>query len=140
MACHFRDIAAQYPAVQCIAAQTETRLFFDVDQRHHIRSLPAASRTASECPQATRTDVHDTTHPSSRKCEPVLFNKLKPHGFWLAKNTVAFFRISLSSLRMRPLTHASMCCQVKVSHAEADHSLGRGLNPLSRPHPCLGAL
>jgi hypothetical protein len=54
----------------------------------------------------------------------MFFNEPKPHGFWPAKNCVAFCKISLSSLRMRPLTHASMCCQVIVSHAEAGHSLG----------------
>ena len=31
----------------------------------------------------------------------MFFDKPKPHGFWLAKNWVAFFNISLSSLRMR---------------------------------------
>ena len=31
----------------------------------------------------------------------MFFNELKPHGFGLAKNTVAFFNISRSSLRMR---------------------------------------
>ena len=31
----------------------------------------------------------------------MFFNELKPHGFWLAKNTVTFFKISRSSLRMR---------------------------------------
>jgi hypothetical protein len=78
-------------------------------------------------------------HPADGKCRLVLFpshglqtnhcravNELKPHGFWRVKNTVAFSRISLSSLRMPPLTHASMCCRSRVSRAEADHSLGRG--------------
>ena len=84
-----------------ITAQTEARLFFDMRQRDQIGPLSAADRATTEGPQATRTDAHDTTHPPNRKYEPVLFNELKPHGFWLAKNTVALFRISLSSLRIR---------------------------------------
>ena len=129
----------KYPAVQCITAQAETRLFFDTRQRDHIRALSAASGATAMRPQAARADGHNPAHQIDGKCCSVLFNELKPHGFWLAKNTVAFFNTSRSSLRMRPLTHASMCCQVIVSHAEADHSLGRGSNPLSTPRPCLGA-
>jgi hypothetical protein len=41
-------------------------------------------------------------------------------------------------LRMRLLTHASMCCQVIVYRDKAGHSFGRGLDPLLTPHPCLG--
>ena len=47
------------------------------------------------------TDSHDPAHQFNGKCRSVFFDKLKPHGFWLAKNTVAFFNTSLSSLRMR---------------------------------------
>ena len=65
-------------AWSAIAAQAETRLFFNMCQRDQIRALSQAGRAVAECSQTTRT-----------------------HGVWLAKNTVAFFKISLSSLRMR---------------------------------------
>jgi hypothetical protein len=77
-----------------IATQAETRLFFDVRQRDKIRPLPAAGRTVAESTQAAWADVHHATHPPNGKRRPVLFDKLKPHGFWLAKNTVAFLRNS----------------------------------------------
>ena len=47
------------------------------------------------------TDSHDPAHQFNGKCRSVFFDKLKPQGFWLAKNTVAIFNTSFSSLRMR---------------------------------------
>ena len=70
-------------------------------QRDQIRPLSAAGRSAAVRPQPARTDSHDPAHQFNGKCRSVFFDKLKPHGFWLAKNTVAFFNTSLSSLRMR---------------------------------------
>ena len=84
-----------------IAAKAETGLFFDVGQRDHIRPLSATGWAVTERPSAARADIHDMAHPSNGKCRLVFFDEPKPHGFWLAKNTVAFFRISLSSLRIR---------------------------------------
>ena len=84
-----------------VAAQTETRLFLDMRQRDKIGSLVAAGRTVTERTQTARTHIHHATHASDRKCKSVFFDKLKPHGFWLAKNTVAIFKISRSSLRIR---------------------------------------
>jgi len=63
-----------------------------VRQNHHVHVLPAAGRTASEGPQATRADVHHTTQAVDREGPTLFFEKPKPHGFWLAKNWVAFFR------------------------------------------------
>ena len=57
----------------------------------------------------------------------VFFDDLKPHGFWLTKNTVVFFRISLFFFRM-------------LFSRRSGHSLGRGLNPPSIPHPCCGVI
>ena len=74
-----------------IAAEAKTRLFLDVSQRHQITSLPATGRTAAEGTQSTRANGHDPTHQFNGKCRSVSFDKLEPHGFWLAKNTVAFF-------------------------------------------------
>ena len=97
----FRDIAAQYPAVQCITAQAETGLLFDVRQRHHIRSLPAAGRAAAEGPQAPRADTYDFAQTVRWKAIYVFFDESKSHCFRPAKNWVAFFKMSRSSLRMR---------------------------------------
>ena len=91
----------KYPAVQCITAQAETRLFFDMRQRDHIRALSAASGATAMRPQTARADGHNPAHQIDGKCCSVFFNELKPHGFWLAKNTVAFFNTSRSSLRIR---------------------------------------
>ncbi len=129
-----------------ITTQAETRLLFDMRQCHQIRPRPAAGRTAAKRahsrPSLGTSDqwkMKIGALPLSPRlrfdCRAV--DKLKPHGFWLAKNTVAFFKVSLSSLRMHPLTHSSMCCQAMISHVEAGHSLERGPNPLLTPHPCL---
>jgi hypothetical protein len=74
-------------------------LFFDVRQRHHIRSLPAAGWATAESPQTTHADIHILTQARGRKRFPVFFDEPKPHGFWLAKNCVDFLRNS------RPLWH-----------------------------------
>ena len=100
------NVQADLPQLLChswtsVAAQTEKRLFLDMRQRDKIGSLAAAGRTVTECTQTARTQIHHATHASDRRCKSVFFDKLKPHGFWLAKNTVAFFKISRSSLRIR---------------------------------------
>ena len=56
-----------------IAAQTETGLFFDVRQRHHVRSLPAAGRTTSERTQTVHAYVHNLTKARCWKRIPVFF-------------------------------------------------------------------
>ncbi len=43
-----------------VAAQAETRLFFDVCQRDQVRSFSVAGRAAAERPQTTRADANDT--------------------------------------------------------------------------------
>jgi len=60
-----------------------------------IRSLPAAGVMTAKSTQTVRTDSHDPAHPSNGKCKLVFFNKLKPHGLWLAKNRVAFSDLPL---------------------------------------------
>jgi hypothetical protein len=44
-----------------IAAKAETRLFFDVGQRHHIRSLPATCWPTAERTQTAHADANDIT-------------------------------------------------------------------------------
>ena len=74
-----------------IAAQAQARLFLDVGQNDHIRALPAAGGTVPESPQSTRADIYYLTKSINREGPALFFNKPKPHGFWLAKNWVAFF-------------------------------------------------
>ena len=91
LACHSRDIAAQYPAVQCIAAQTKTRLFLNMCERDQIRPLSAARRTAAVSPQPTCTDANNMAQSVGWEVGTVLFDKPKSHCFRPAKNWVAFF-------------------------------------------------
>ena len=84
-----------------IAAKTEAGLFFDVRQCHHIRSLPAAGWSIAECAQTARTNPDDFAQSVRWKTICVFFDESKSHCFRPAKNWVAFFRMSRSSLRMR---------------------------------------
>ena len=54
----FQLLSHSWPA---IAAQAETRLFFDVGQRHHIRSLLATSWPTAERTQTAHADANDIT-------------------------------------------------------------------------------
>ena len=58
-------------------------------QNYHVRALPAAGGAAAEGPQATRANVQHTAQALDWECPTVLFDEPEPHGFWLAKNTVA---------------------------------------------------
>lgn len=69
-----------------IAAQAQARLFLDMRQNHHVHVLPAAGRTPSEGPQATRADIHHLAQPVDREGPSVFFDEPEPHGFRLAKN------------------------------------------------------
>ena len=84
-----------------IAAKAQPRLFLDVGQNDHVHVLPAAGGAAAYGPQATRAHVHHLTQPLGWKRTAVFFYKPEPYGFWLAKNWVAFFKMSLSSRSMR---------------------------------------
>jgi hypothetical protein len=61
-----------------------------VSQNHHIHVLPAAGGTAAEGPQATGADIHHLTQPIDREGPALFPDEPEPHGFWLAKNWVAF--------------------------------------------------
>ena len=73
-----------------IAAKTQARLFLDMGQNDHVCVLPAAGRAAAKGPQTARADVHELAQPLCWERPNVFFDKPKPHGFWLAKNWVAF--------------------------------------------------
>ena len=52
-----------------------------------IRLLPATGRAAAERTQTTKADTNDLAQTVRWKAANVFFDELKPHGFWLAKNT-----------------------------------------------------
>ena len=100
------DIQADFFQLFChpgpaVAAQAETGLFFDVRQSDKVRPLPAAGWTVAESPQASGTDIHDVTQPVGGKAVTMFLDEPKPHGFWLAKNCVAFLRNSHVFLRRK---------------------------------------
>ena len=70
-----------------------------MSQSHQIRSLSATGRAGAESPQAARADTDNVTQAADWEVCPVFLDKPKPHCFRLARNWVAFFRISLSCLR-----------------------------------------
>lgn len=73
-----------------VAAQAETRLFFDVRQNNHIRSLPLSGRAAAMCAQPTYNDTQNLAKTSVWEVGAMLFDEPEPHDFWLAKKAVAF--------------------------------------------------
>ena len=91
----FQLLGHPWPA---IAAQTETRLFPDVRQRDQIGPLPTAGRTAAKGPQSARADADNMAQSLGREAGNMFFDKPEPHGFWPAKNWVAFLRNSDVSL------------------------------------------
>jgi hypothetical protein len=58
--------------------------------KSRITALSTAGRATAERPQSARADLHNMTQALCRKLISVFFHKPEPHGFWLAKNTVAF--------------------------------------------------
>ena len=70
-------------------------------QRDQIRPLSSTGWAAAERPQTTWANIHDLAETRRFESPRMLFYEPEPHGFWPAKNCVAFFKISLSSLRMR---------------------------------------
>ena len=94
----FQFFGHAWPAV---AAKAETRFFFDVCQSHHVRPLPETGRTVAEGTQPACAYADNVAQPVSGEMASALFDKPKLHCFRPAKNWVAFFRISLSSLRSR---------------------------------------
>ena len=84
-----------------IAAQTETGLFLYMRQSDQVRPLSAAGWAGAPSPQPARADIDNMVQAVSREVISMFFDEPKPHCFRPAKNWVAFFRMSRSSLRMR---------------------------------------
>ena len=68
-------------ARSAITAKVKLRLFFDVCERDHIRSLPTAVRAAAERPQPASAKVHHLEKTSRIERSHVFFNEPKPHDF-----------------------------------------------------------
>src|SRR5690606_4599831 len=76
-------------------------LVLDVHGHFHIKARPLAHWERTPGTIATRADQqHPAQHHHRPNMTPAM-HKRKPHGRPLAKNCVAFFKIALSSLRIR---------------------------------------
>ena len=84
-----------------LAAQAEERLFFEMRQAFQIRPQIMSCWPTAEHTQSARTDTYNMPKSISWKACPVFFDKPKLHCFRPAKNWVALFKNSLSSLRSR---------------------------------------
>lgn len=74
-----------------ITTQAEPGLFLDVGQTTiSVRCLTLASWAAAMRAQAVGADIQHVTHPLGAKGVTVFFDEPEAHGFWPAKNCVAF--------------------------------------------------
>ena len=87
-------IAQQPPDTATPHIDTDILQFFG-------RALPAPGRAAAKSPRPTWADVHHRTQRIRWERPNMFLEEPEPHGSWLMKNWVAFFRISRSSRRMR---------------------------------------
>ena len=96
-----------------IAAQSETKLFFDMCLGDEIGSLSAAGRTASESTQIACAETNDTAQAISWKAGSVFFENLN--------------LIALGPRRTGwPVLGFPSPPRGAGSHVEVDHSLWRG--------------
>lgn len=77
-----------------VAAQAQPRLLLDVRQNNHVHVLPAAGGAAAERPQPARADIQHPAQTIDREGTTLFLDEPEPYGFRLAKNWVAFFRMS----------------------------------------------
>ena len=77
------------------------KLISNMRQQNHVCSLILTDRSRAVSSITAGTDIHNLTEPLDGNLILVPFDKLKPYGFCFAKNTVAFFNISLSSRNNR---------------------------------------
>ena len=121
-----------------IAFQRKAVVFPYMGQKHSIVALHLAYWAATPPAIATVCDIQKMTECGLAQTPLVLINIRKPHVFCRAKKAVVFFSTSLSSLRMPPLTHASMCCRSRVSRNVDAHSHAKDRHqpypPALHPH------
>src|SRR5690606_19574437 len=108
-----------------VAAKAKIILVLDVRQHFHIHAGPLAHWARTPGTIAARRYPHYTTQHLDRPYMAPAIHKCEPHGRWLAKNCVAFFRISLSSLRMRFSRRRRSFSRAKSACGAAVRSLGR---------------
>ena len=76
-------------------------LFADMGQQHHVVTLTLADRAVPPSYVATRCDPQHAALAFDRNLLGMFFDKGKSHLLSPAKNTVAFFKSSLSSVSSR---------------------------------------
>ena len=92
-------------------------LFTDMGQQDHIIALASADRTVTPSSEASCRNPQNPAQVVNREPFAVFFDEGKSHLLSPAKNTVAFFRISLSSksnrfsLRSRSFSLAKSACE-----------------------------
>ena len=84
-----------------VAAQRQAELFTDMSQQDHVGALPPTGGTEALGAVSSRADVHNLAQAVYRDDASVFFDEGKSHLLLSAKNTVAFFRTSLSSRSIR---------------------------------------
>ena|GEM_PF-5556299 len=87
-----------------ITAKRLLELIPDMCKDNQILALAYAHGAGPPDPIAARADIHNLTQTVHRDVTPVFFDEGKPRLLLSAKNTVAFFRTSLSyrSIRFSP--------------------------------------
>ena len=140
----FADIKARLlqlhgHARTAMASQAEAILLADMRLHFDVPALPSARRAQAPESVATGTDPH---HPADRLHPPLVppaVNKREPRGRQLAKNWVAFFRISLSSLSTRFSRRSRSFSRARSACGAATRSAGRNsdthLPSVDRPIP-----
>ena len=84
-----------------IGPVAQGKMLTDMRQNLQVGALALAHGPGNPRPVATRRDLQDPTQAHDGPAVTMRPNKREPHVFWLAKNCVAFFNISLSSRRTR---------------------------------------
>src|SRR6056300_726703 len=84
-----------------IAAQRQAELLANMGNQHQVGALPTTGRAGTPSAVALRVDVHNLAQAVHWDAASVFFNEGKSHLLLSAKNTVAFFRTSLSSRSIR---------------------------------------
>ena len=118
--------------------KAQTILLANMRQHFHVTALPAAHRPPQPFAKATRRDLHDTADHLNLPEMPPLFDKREPHDFWLAKNAVAFFNISLSSFKIRFSSRSRSFSLAKSACGAIGISVGRYTDIHLLPHLYLG--
>lgn len=94
--------------MQRITLQAQAILLSNVGKQYNVFTLTPTIWAGSIGSIPTRADIHNLAQPFGRQHSPIFSDKLKPHGFWLAKNCVAFFNTFLLSYDL-----ASSCAKLE---------------------------